>query len=270
MNCKYLLLTLIAFTMLVSANAKSKWEIACQAYTFKEFTLEEALVKMSELGIKEVEIFSKQKMSPSDDRFTYFAMDADQVDALKAMLKKYGVKATSYGVISPDNEADWLKLFEFAQTMGIHTIVSEPQYDQISMVDKLAQKYKIRVAIHNHPKPTTYWNPDIALKNLEGKSKYMGVCADVGHWTRSGLDAAESLKKLSGRVFEIHMKDVTGTTKNDHAIVWGKGVIDWERVFGELKSQGFTGNLVIEHETSWENPVPDIKENLKFYSEYSK
>ena len=51
------------------------------------------------------------------------------------------------------------------------------------------------------------------------------------------------------------MKDVTGTTKNDHAIVWGKGVINWGKVFGELKDQGFKGNLVIEHETSWENLV---------------
>ena len=161
MSFKYLLLAVIFIACLSTAKAKNEWEIACQAYTFKEFTFEEALIKMSELGIKEVEIFPKQKMSSSDDRLTYFTMDEGQVEDLKAMLKKYGVKATSYGVVSPDNEADWLTLFEFAKTMGIQTIVSEPKYDQIKMVDELARKFKIRVAIHNHPEPTKYWDPEI-------------------------------------------------------------------------------------------------------------
>ena len=53
------------------------------------------------------------------------------------------------------------------------------------MIDKLCQKYEIKLAIHNHPKPTGYWHPANVLEALDGRSKWIGVSADVGHWVRS-------------------------------------------------------------------------------------
>jgi sugar phosphate isomerase/epimerase len=264
---------ILLFIMIISSNLLStssaysqKWKIASQAWTFKEFTLNETLNKLESLDIKYVELYPGQKWAKGDDRTTHFSMTAQQIVEFKALLKKNHVKATSYGVVSPNEEAEWVKLFAFAKAMGIKTIISEPKQEQLEMVDGLCQKYKIRLAIHNHPDPTRYWNPEIVLKAFEGRSKYIGACTDLGHWTRSGLDAAECLKKLEGRIFEIHMKDVNRTDKEGHAIVWGEGVIDWDKVFGELKRQKFAGKFVIEHEYNWSNPVPDIKKNLAFFN----
>lgn len=261
-----LLFIMIILSSVTSSSYAKKWEIASQAYTFKEFTLNETLNKLESLQIKNVELYPGQKLAKGDDRSTHFSMPAEQIDEIKALLKKHHVKAISYGVVSPNKKDEWIELFDFAKAMGIKTIVSEPKQEQLEMIDSLCQKYKIRVAIHNHPDPTRYWDPEIVLKALEGRSKYMGVCADLGHWTRSGLDASECLKKLEGRIFEIHMKDVNKTDKKGHSVVWGEGVIDWDTVFEELKRQQFAGKFVIEHEYNWSNPIPDIKKNLAFFN----
>ena len=263
-----LTIILIGFAMLNASNIYAgKWDLACQAWTFHKFTLSETLEKMEKLGIKHIELFPKQPFSPTDDRTTHFSMPDGQMDDLKNMLKKHGIKVTSYGVISPNKEKDWKQLLEFAKKMGIKTIASEPKQELIPMIDKLCQEYKIKVAIHNHPDPTRYWNPDIVLEALEGTSKYMGACTDLGHWTRSGLDATECLKKLEGKIFEVHMKDVNKTDKTGHAVVWGEGIINWNKIFNELKRQKFKGKFVIEHEYNWDKPVPDLKKNIAFFNE---
>ncbi|WP_430936258.1 sugar phosphate isomerase/epimerase family protein [Saccharicrinis sp. 156] len=265
------LIAILTILMISTSNIKAdKWDLACQAWTFNRFTLTETLEEMEKLGIKYIELFPNQKIAADDNRTTHFSMPDKQIAELKAMLKKHSIKVKSYGVISPKKEKEWKQLFEFAKKMGIKTIVSEPVQELLPMIDGLCMEYKIRVAIHNHPDPTRYWNPEIVLKALEGRSKYMGACTDVGHWTRSGLDATECLKKLEGRVFEIHMKDVNRTDKEGHAVVWGEGVIDWTKVFGELKRQKFKGKFVIEHEYNWEKPVPDLKKNVAFFNAKTK
>lgn len=264
-NLNLLMMVLASIITLSACGNSPKWEIASQAYTFKEFTFAEALEKMESLDIKFVEMYPGQKMAPGDDRQTQFTMPEEQMNDVKALLKKHDIIVTSFGVITPNSVEEWEPLFQFAKEMGIKTIVSEPLQEHLEVIDGLCQKYDIRLAIHNHPDPSRYWDPAIVKKALEGRSDYLGVCADFGHWTRSGLNATECLKTLEGRIFEIHMKDVNKTDKSGHAVVWGEGVIDWDSVFSELKRQKFSGKFVIEHEYNWSNPMPDLKKNLAFF-----
>ena len=48
--------------------------------------------------------------------------------------------------------------------MGIEIILSEPSVETVGMLDKLCGEYGMKVAIHNHPKPSYYWNPDKVVK----------------------------------------------------------------------------------------------------------
>ena len=114
----------------------------------------------------------------------------------------------SYGVITPASEPDCNQLFEFVKGMGLKQFVSEPDPKFIPLVSKLADQYQINVAFHNHPRPSRYWSPDTLIKYTAGFSKRLGACADIGHWVRSGLDPVQMMKKLEGRIFELHMKDL--------------------------------------------------------------
>ena len=36
----------------------------------------------------------------------------------------------------------------------------------------------------------------------------VGMCLDIGHTTRLGIDPSDAFEKYSDRIFDIHMKDV--------------------------------------------------------------
>jgi len=125
----------------------------------------------------------------------------------------------------------------------------------------------IKVAIHDHPKPNVYWSPDSVLAATVGHPN-IGSCADVGHWSRNGLNPVECLKKLEGHVFGVHLKDIKVFDKTDaEDTVVGKGINDFPAIFAELKRQGFSGMLSIEQESNWYNNVPDVINTRKYFEE---
>ena len=126
----------------------------------------------------------------------------------------------------------------------------------------MCDKYKIHAALHNHPTPSKYWNPDVVLASLDGRSQYMGAAADVGHWMRSGLDPVECLKKLDGRILHLHFKDLNAFgEKGAHDVHWGTGKLPIEEVIVELKRQKFKGMLSAEYEYNWASNKDDVKQS---------
>ncbi len=173
---------------IAGAQSKDKWRLGAQSYSFNRFTFEEAMAKTKACGMKYIEVFPDQKIGKKFGDTVFKNMTAEQRQEVKQMLKDNGLTLTCYGVITPGNEQEWRKVFEFAKDMGFEMIVSEPPESAMEMLDKLCNEYKIGVAIHNHPKPSHYWNYETVLKACEGRSKLIGACADTGHWTRSEID----------------------------------------------------------------------------------
>src|SRR5690606_25095670 len=127
-----------------------------------------------------------------DGTLSYMMGENQRIKVLEHLALKQ-VKLMDFGVISLDSEQEWASLFEFAKAMGISNIVSEPDPKYLDYLSSLCERYEINVAIHNHAYPSTYWNPDSLMRLIEGKSKRIGICADVGHWVRSGLDPVVGL-----------------------------------------------------------------------------
>jgi len=271
-NLKFnLMLLLVAFSansFAQSAKAeKGGWLLGAQSYTFHQFTFAETLDRMQKLGLKYVEIYYGQKLGDGLPGTMDYKMDKPtQLKVLK-LAKSKGVKIVAGGVIICENNGDWDKLFEFSKAMGIKTITSEPALNQLDYVGKLADKFNIDVAFHNHPKPSTYWDPAILMKALEGRSKHLGSCADVGHWTRMGVDPVQALKTCEGRIKSLHFKDVDKAGADSHDTIWGTGVCNVEAMLKELKRQNFKGLFSIEYEYHEENPDPEIKESIKYFDQ---
>jgi sugar phosphate isomerase/epimerase len=243
------------------------WEIGFQAYTFNKFTFAEALIKADSVGLKSVEAYSGQEIGGGIEGTTDFSMDQDTRNKLKELIASHGIKLNAYGVVSAKDSAGWKQLFEFAKDMGIGVITSEPSFKDLGLVEQLADEYGIKVAIHNHPAPSLYWNPDTVLLAIGNRSRNLGVCADIGHWIRSGLDPIECLKKLEGRIIILHFKDLNEKSPEAYDVPWGTGVADVPAVLAELKRQGFKGLFDIEYEHNWYNNVPEIKESVEnFYN----
>ncbi|MHC4169472.1 MAG: sugar phosphate isomerase/epimerase family protein, partial [Planctomycetota bacterium] len=159
--------------------APRDWKLGMQAYSFKEFTFDEAVQKNKTLGMNFIECYPGQTLSKEKaDVKTDHNMSRQDRWAMQRILRKGEVKLLNYGVVGlPNDEAECRKVFDFAKEMGIKTIVSEPPEDAFDLIDKLCKEYEISVALHNHPKPSHYWDPETVLRVCEGRSKWIGACA---------------------------------------------------------------------------------------------
>ncbi len=255
---------------LLSATAQKvsyPWKLGAQTYTFHKFTFVETLDKLQTLGLQYAEVYYGQPLGKGFGEQTMdYKMDkATQKKVLEAAKTK-GVKIMASGVVICDSEQEWEQLFRFAKDMGISIITCEPKPEHMDFVEKLADQHKIDVAIHNHPKPSNYWSPDLLMKALEGRSKRMGVCADVGHWKREGIDPVKALEQVGSRLKSLHFKDIkapeAGETEQ-HDVIWGTGVCDVPAMLQVIKSIKFKGLMSIEYEYNWDNSVPDIKQCIE-------
>jgi sugar phosphate isomerase/epimerase len=107
------------------------------------------------------------------------------------------------------------------------------------------------------------------------------------------------LKKLEGRVFELHMKDLhempsaeytafaqrprtegqpsgaQGANRpqppaGPHDVPWGTGVSNIKGVLQELKRQKFKGPIWAEYEYNWNNNAPEIAQSIEYVKEVVK
>jgi sugar phosphate isomerase/epimerase len=238
---------------------KLGWRLACQAYSFNRFTFFEAVDKTASIGLKYIEAYPGQRLSKDISSGIDDNLSAENRKIVKKKLADSGVKLVNYGVCGlSKNEAESRKVFDFAKDMGIETIVSEPGEDAMEILDKLCGEFGINVALHNHPKPSHYWNPDTVLKAVEGRSKRIGACADTGHWVRSGFKPLECLKKLEGRIISFHFKDLNELSPEAHDVPWGTGVSDVKGMLAEIHRQKIKAVFSIEYEYHWDNSLPEI------------
>jgi len=258
-----------AFQRDAGAAEKLGWNLATKAYTFRSRTLFETIEISKELGIKYFEVNPTQKLSKE------FPVNTDQnlSPEFRAQMKKKfvdaGVQPVSFGVVklTADEAAD-RKIFEYAKELGVQNIVSEPEPAAFPVLDKLCEEFGINVAIHNHPEPSPYWKPETVLKAIEGHSKRIGACADVGHWTRSGLDTVECLRKLEGHIITMHFKDV-----NDHKqdVPWGTGNSNVKGMLEELHRQKFQGIFSMEYESgAGQQLIDELEKSIIFFDAEAK
>lgn len=244
----------------------------CQAYSFRLFSVMEAIEKTAQAGGKTIEFYPKQKLSPeqADVAFNHDSPE-EVIAAVKTKLAKEGVTAVAYGVVKlGKDEVENRKVFEFAKKMGIGILTTEPDVEALDQIEALVKEFDIKIAIHNHPrKPLDrsylFWDPKYVLGLVKDRDSRLGACADTGHWVRSGLDPVECVRILKGRIFDSHLKDLSekGNPKA-HDVPYGTGVSDVTAILNAFVEGGFYGPVHTEYEFHWENSVGDITQCLQF------
>jgi sugar phosphate isomerase/epimerase len=276
-----LALLLPAAAQLQSPAEQLGWTLAVHSYTFQKFSILEAIDKTAAVGVKHMSISGSVNLPEADGKSTKSStirMTTNEVAAITARMKAKGIDPVfvNMGVVKPGIDvAESRKIFEGAKRLGISVLVAEPEtHDKLEelapvmdVVEKLAIEYNIKVAIHNHPGPKSfYWHPDTVVAAVKGRSPLLGACADVGHWMRSGLDPVECLKKLEGRVITLHFKDLNVAGPKAHDVPWGTGAGNAKGMLTELQRQKFKGAICIEYENNWENSSPEIAQSVKWFN----
>jgi sugar phosphate isomerase/epimerase len=270
-----MLVAFVSFATPIPGDCKiGGFALGCQAWTFKSFSVMEAIDKTAEAGGKVIEFYPGQKFSPEqpDLQFDHNATD-EMIAEVKARLKNDGIHAVNYGVVDiPKDEANARKIFEFAKKLDLYGITTE-SVGSIDTIEKLVKEYNICVGFHDHPRRPNdpsykMWDPNYVLSVVKDTDPRIGTCADTGHWVQSGLKPVDCLKILRGHIISVHLHDMNETGPGAHDVPDGTGVSNVPAILDELKRQHFEGNISIEYEYNWTNNVVDVAQCNGFIRGY--
>jgi sugar phosphate isomerase/epimerase len=255
------------------AAEKLGWKISVQHYTYRRFSTFEALEKAAAARLRHFEVRANLKLDPRwPDQNANEGMPDDARKEFKARIDALGLSIPSVFADFNGNPDQAKRLFEFWKDIGTEVIVAEPPAGSHDMLEKLCEEYQMKLALHNHQKTKSeYWSPDIVLGVCANRGSYVGACADIGQWARSDLDSVECLRKLEGRVFNVHLKDVLKKGDlNSRNTVIGEGQADCANALKELKRQGYKGVIAIDFEHDTAALQDDMMKNITFAEEQAR
>ncbi len=234
------------------------FKMGLQSYSLRAFDAKTALAHTQKLGVKYWESFRN-----------HIALDTapEKLDAVKSMLKEYGVTLLAFGVEGfNENEGAARKAFDFAKAMGVKSISADPKKDKATfdLLDKLVEEYGVAIAIHNHGPKASYDKVDDVLTWTKDRHPKIGACVDTGHYLRSDEDPVEVIEKLGQRVFGVHMKDVkTLPGGGKKFTILGEGDLRVVDCLKALKKLNYQNSVSLEYEENEKNPIADIELCLK-------
>lgn len=248
-----------------SASADEEWPLGVQAFSFRHFTLYEAIGLTRALGLNYVESYPGQRLRPDSDVTISHELSDEDRQALLAYLDEMDMTLAAYGVVGLSaNEDETRPIFEFADAMGIEILSANPHPDALDLVESLAEEFGVYVAIHNHGPGARYDSVDDVLNAVEGRNAYLGACVDTGHFIRSEEPPHEAVERLGERVHSLHLKD---WTFGGPETAVGEGDMDLEALAAALEAVGFEGPIMLEYELDPENPGPGMARGVANWRE---
>jgi sugar phosphate isomerase/epimerase len=92
----------------------------------------------------------------------------------------------------------------------------------------------------------------------------MGLCIDIGHTARTGVDVVESIALAGSRLLDMHVKDLKDLMGKDSQCAVGEGAMPMKKIFAQLMKMNFTGGVMLEYEINADNPVPGMKKSFDY------
>ncbi|MFP6598300.1 MAG: TIM barrel protein [Candidatus Hydrogenedentota bacterium] len=245
-------LTTSGIQQVSAAKPYGKFRMGVQSYTYRNFLFNEAMQKISDLGLHHVELFS--------GHLDHTKVTPKELKEVKKRLKDLGLQVDACGVngFSRDEKAARV-IFEFGKALGMRSLSADPAKSSFDMLDKLVEEYDIPIAIHNHGPSHQWGKPEVILEAIKDHHPLIGLCADTGHFLRADVDPVEAIKILKGRVFGLHVKDFV--SEHEEAVA-GDGKLDLKALFTECMAQGFKGACSIEFELDPEDPTAGVEKGL--------
>lgn len=232
------------------------FQLGMASYTFREFNLEDTLAMTQRLGLERIAFKS-----------FHLALDSteEEIRAVAAKVKAAGLRLYGCGVVYMKNNLEVEQAFKYAQVAGMDTIIGVPDHDLLKLVDRKVKEFDIKLTIHNHgPGDKVYPTPGSAYERIKSLDPRIGLCIDVGHTQRAGVDPAEDILRFSDRVLDVHIKDVTAATGEGQTVEIGRGVIDIPAVLAALIKIKYAGTASFEFEKDGKDPLAGVAESVGY------
>ena len=229
-----------------AAKSVNPWHLGMAGYTFVNFDLDTTLKTLERLDIHSLCI--------KDFHLPFDSTD-EQIKAFHIYMKS-------------EEEID--RGFEYAKRVGVKLIVGVPNYELLPYVDKKVKEYDYYYAIHLHgPDIKTYPDATDVWEHTKDLDPRIGMCLDIGHDLRNGCNPVTDLKKYHTRVFDMHIKDVTDSSKAGVGIEIGRGKIDFPALMKMMREVNYTGMCSLEYEKDMKDPFLGIAESIGYFKAVS-
>ncbi|HTY38446.1 MAG TPA: sugar phosphate isomerase/epimerase [Bacteroidota bacterium] len=237
-------------------SANIPFTLGIASYTFRAFPLAQAVSMTKRLGL--------QRMTLKDMHLPLKSSDAE-IKASLSVLQASGITLSSCGVVYMTSEEEVRHAFAYAKLAGIKMMVGAPDEPLLPLAEQMVKETDISLAIHNHgPTDKRYPSPESAYKLVAAMDRRMGLCIDVGHTRRLGLNPAVEAERYFDRLLDIHMKDVSSADAQGSTVECGRGVIDIPGLMKTLLKLNYRGTLHFEHEKDEKDPLPGVAESIGY------
>jgi sugar phosphate isomerase/epimerase len=240
----------------LSPESVGRFELGLASYTFREFDLDSALTMAGRVGLARIAVKS-----------VHLPLDSSEAEirSAAARIRAAGLVPYGCGVVYMTTEADVDQAFAYARAGGMEVIVGVPGHELLGHAERKVLETGCKLAIHNHgPGDLLYPTPASILDRVKNLDPRIGVCLDIGHCQRSGIDPSEAAVACGARLLDVHFKDVTAPTKDGQPVEAGRGVIDLPRFLRTLAMMEYRGTAAFEYEKDGRDPLPGLAESVGY------
>jgi len=235
---------------------KIPFKLGIASYTLREFSLEETITMTNRLEIKNLALKSMHMPLESTP---------EEIRSMAASVHKAGIDLYGAGVIYMKNQEEVDQAFAYAGYAGLKVIIGVPEHEILEYCNKKVKESGIKLAIHNHgPGDERYPSPESAYVKIKEMDPGMGLCVDIGHTMRIGLDPVTETAKYFDRVYDIHIKDVDKAEETGNTVEIGRGVIDIPGFLKMLIKKNYQGVVSFEYEKDGKDPFPGLSESVGY------
>jgi hypothetical protein len=142
------------------------WRVGLAASAFGQLTFSDAAAKVDAAGLAFIVGSSEQKVSAEIPKNLDYNLSADEIGKVRTRLAELRLHMAAYRAASLPADTDGRrKLFEFARSLGVETILAAPDAATLPEFDRLANEFGVNVAVDN-------------AKAIGGFGKRIGLRAD--------------------------------------------------------------------------------------------
>ncbi len=176
-----------------------------------------------------------------------------------------GVAITSIGVQMFRGDPAEEKWFAAARAAGAKMIGANFDVSRMPGVfaraEKLAEKYDLRVGIHNHGGYAWLGNSDMLRHVLNITGERIGLCLDSAWCLQAGEDPVKWAREFSGRLYGVHIKDFVFDRAGKWTdVVVGTGNLKLKEFLQACAAAPHLEAVTVEYEGDVENPGPALRE----------
>lgn len=237
-------------------EGEEQLQLGMASYTFRKFGLEDTLAMTKRLGLERISFKSFHLPLNST---------GEEIKLTAARVRDAGLELYGCGVVYMRNQGEVHQAFDYAAAAGMKVIIGVPNHALLDLVNSKVREFDIQVAIHNHgPGDPLYPTPESAYRRITDLDPRVGLCLDVGHAKRSGIDPSVSAENFRDRLLDVHIKDVSAASRAGGTVEIGRGVIDIPKFLRTLIRLDYTGTVAFEFEKDADDPLPGVAESVGY------